>query len=91
MGSSTTSPVDDSHDAAEGNIAGKEQQPVGRDTTAPVVNEDIEPENEVQGMKLILIHLSICLCTFLVGLVSRLPDCLATTSVCHCKVGSFVY
>ncbi|KAI1761976.1 MFS general substrate transporter [Hypoxylon sp. FL1150] len=28
----------------------------------------IDPENEVQGMKLILIHTALCLCTFLVGL-----------------------
>lgn len=34
------------------------------------MNEDIDPENEVQGMKLVLIHTAICLCTFLVGLVS---------------------
>ncbi|KAI1345531.1 major facilitator superfamily domain-containing protein [Xylaria sp. FL0043] len=67
MGSSTTSPVDDSHDTAGGNEAGGERRMVS-DATAPVVNEDIDPENEVQGTKLILIHLSICLCTFLVGL-----------------------
>ncbi|KAI1114207.1 major facilitator superfamily domain-containing protein [Nemania sp. NC0429] len=28
----------------------------------------IDPENEVQGFKLILIHIALCLCTFLVGL-----------------------
>lgn len=33
-------------------------------------NQDIDPENEVKGLKLVLIHISICLCTFLVGLVS---------------------
>lgn len=32
--------------------------------------EDIDPENEVQGIKLLLIHIAVCLCTFLVGLVS---------------------
>lgn len=37
-------------------------------------NEDIDPTNEVQGTKLVLIHLSICLCTFLVGLVSLSPS-----------------
>ncbi|KUI71222.1 Putative HC-toxin efflux carrier TOXA [Cytospora mali] len=31
-------------------------------------NEDIDPANEVQGVKLLLIHIGICLCTFLVGL-----------------------
>ncbi|CAH0021576.1 unnamed protein product [Clonostachys rhizophaga] len=30
--------------------------------------EDIDPENEVQGIKLLLIHIAVCLCTFLVGL-----------------------
>ncbi|KAK8098759.1 MFS general substrate transporter [Apiospora kogelbergensis] len=30
--------------------------------------ESIDPENEVKGVKLLIIHLSICLCTFLVGL-----------------------
>ncbi|OTA98605.1 hypothetical protein M426DRAFT_17239 [Hypoxylon sp. CI-4A] len=32
------------------------------------INDDIDPENEVQGVKLLLIHISLCLCTFLVGL-----------------------
>ena len=31
---------------------------------------DIDPENEVTGIKLLLIHTGICLCTFLIGLVS---------------------
>ena len=31
---------------------------------------DIDPENEVKGIKLLLIHTGICLCTFLIGLVS---------------------
>ncbi|KAI0201103.1 major facilitator superfamily domain-containing protein [Astrocystis sublimbata] len=32
------------------------------------INDDIDPENEVTGVKLLLIHISLCLCTFLVGL-----------------------
>ncbi|KAL2020338.1 hypothetical protein VTK56DRAFT_8566 [Thermocarpiscus australiensis] len=32
------------------------------------ITEDIDPANEVAGARLVLIHLSICLCTFLVGL-----------------------
>jgi hypothetical protein len=32
------------------------------------ISEDIDPANEVRGTKLIRIHLSICQCTFLVGL-----------------------
>lgn len=31
---------------------------------------DIDPENEVKGIRLLLIHTGICLCTFLIGLVS---------------------
>lgn len=31
---------------------------------------DIDPENEVKGIRLLLIHTSICLCTSLIGLVS---------------------
>ncbi|KAI0814421.1 MFS general substrate transporter [Xylaria sp. FL0064] len=38
----------------------------GADETA--LAGDIDPSNEVRGLKLILIHLSVCLCTFLVGL-----------------------
>lgn len=52
--------------------AKSEQKPVGsEDVTTTHINEDIDPANEVKGTKLALIHLSICLCTFLVGLVSR--------------------
>lgn len=40
-----------------------------KDAPKTDITEDIDPANEVQGTKLILIHLSICLCTFLVGLV----------------------
>ncbi|KAI2601789.1 major facilitator superfamily domain-containing protein [Hypoxylon sp. NC1633] len=32
------------------------------------VEESIDPENEVQGARLVLIHAALCLCTFLVGL-----------------------
>lgn len=34
------------------------------------IDDDIDPANEVQGVKLVVIHLAICLCTFLIGLVS---------------------
>lgn len=34
------------------------------------ISQDIDPANEVRGMKLVLINIAICLCTFLVGLVS---------------------
>ncbi|KAI0104523.1 hypothetical protein F4814DRAFT_452643 [Daldinia grandis] len=33
------------------------------------VSQDIDLKNEVPGLKLLLIHISLCLCTFLVGLV----------------------
>lgn len=32
------------------------------------ISEDIDPENEVTGPKLYLIHFAICLCTLIVGL-----------------------
>ncbi|RDA91790.1 hypothetical protein CP533_2822, partial [Ophiocordyceps camponoti-saundersi (nom. inval.)] len=32
------------------------------------MSQDIDPGNEVRGVKLMLIHIAICLCTFLVGL-----------------------
>ncbi|AEO62944.1 uncharacterized protein THITE_2141153 [Thermothielavioides terrestris NRRL 8126] len=32
------------------------------------ISEDIDPANEVKGTKLVLIHVAICLCTFLIGL-----------------------
>ncbi|KAI0874256.1 major facilitator superfamily domain-containing protein [Hypoxylon argillaceum] len=34
------------------------------------INDDIDPENEVTGVKLLLIHIAICLCNFLIGLVT---------------------
>ncbi|KAI0388354.1 MFS general substrate transporter [Xylariaceae sp. FL0594] len=61
---STPAPVDGVTDGT----TGKEQKPIDKDATAPVIHDDIDPENEVQGTKLVLITLSICLCTFLVGL-----------------------
>ena len=46
----------------------------GKNSTASAEKEasemDIDPENEVKGIKLLLIHTGICLCTFLIGLVS---------------------
>ncbi|OTA69244.1 MFS general substrate transporter [Hypoxylon sp. EC38] len=45
-----------------------EQESDGTDAMIIDINEDIDPANEVRGTKLVLIHLSICLCTFLVGL-----------------------
>jgi hypothetical protein len=41
-------------------------------TTTPgsdPIDDSIDPENEVTGIKLLLIHTGLCLCTFLVGLV----------------------
>jgi len=54
---------------------GKVEDPTeGIDNTAAGATSDsppeIDPENEVNGLKLYLIHSVICLCTFLVGLVS---------------------
>lgn len=41
-----------------------------RDAVKTDITGDIDPANEVQGVRLLLIHISICLCTFLIGLVS---------------------
>ncbi|KAI2472648.1 MFS general substrate transporter [Annulohypoxylon bovei var. microspora] len=47
----------------------KDQQPSpGKDVAKTDISEDIDPANEVQGVRLLLIHTSICLCTFLIGL-----------------------
>ncbi|OTB18374.1 hypothetical protein K445DRAFT_55418 [Daldinia sp. EC12] len=58
--------------AVEDNAKGKEQQAFpssdARDVAKTDISEDIDPANEVQGLRLLLIHISICLSTFLVGL-----------------------
>ena len=53
--------TDDEHGASEARPEKKE--PFTVDTS-------IDPENEITGVKLLLIHTGICLCNFLVGLVS---------------------
>lgn len=69
--------------SAEKSPPGSKEQPLDTgvmlengsgDSPKDTENEDsvetsIDPENEVQGMRLILIHTAICLSTFLVGLV----------------------
>lgn len=45
--------------------------PVESEEPTEPQDDSIDPENEVRGAKLLVIHLAICLCTFLVGLVSR--------------------
>jgi hypothetical protein len=52
------------------------------------ISEDIDPANEVHGIKLILIHLSICLCTFLVGLdFSLIATAVPVITGSHCWKG----
>jgi hypothetical protein len=46
----------------------------------------IDPENEVKGAKLLIIHLCICLCTFLVGLVSLLIPLIPTSMSLHWRM-----
>ena len=50
------------------------EPPRGKNSTASAEKDasemDIDPENEVKGIKLLMIHIGICLCTFLIGLVS---------------------
>lgn len=41
-----------------------------KDADKTNITDDIDPANEIQGLKLVLAHFSICLCTFLIGLVS---------------------
>ncbi|KAM0798243.1 major facilitator superfamily domain-containing protein [Usnea florida] len=62
--------MDTKHDETKDNT--QFESPQGHDSSN-VINEeppemDIDPENEVKGIKLLLIHTGICLCTFLVGL-----------------------
>jgi MFS family permease len=53
------------------NISVEKEQESFRSNAAKLdISEDIDPRNEVQGTKLVLIHIAICLCTFLVELVS---------------------
>lgn len=49
----------------------EEAEKAQTERNASDIQEDasIDAENEVQGLKLILIHTAICICTFLVGLV----------------------
>ncbi|ETS76587.1 hypothetical protein PFICI_11974 [Pestalotiopsis fici W106-1] len=61
---SSVSTVHNEHDDAKET---KLDPATGGGSETPI-NEDIDPRNEVQGVKLILIHLAICLCTFIVGL-----------------------
>lgn len=44
-------------------------QSVASDTVKPAADMSIDPENEVTGFKLLLIHIGICLSTWLIGLV----------------------
>ncbi|KAM0817451.1 putative Major facilitator superfamily (MFS) profile domain-containing protein [Seiridium cardinale] len=67
MSSSTSAPTGSTEETANGSLA-KEEAPASNDASKTDISGDIDPSNEVQGTKLILIHLSICLCTFLVGL-----------------------
>jgi len=55
------------------NIKPKNEEEIpSKNVVKTEISEDIDPNNEVQDMKLVLIHLVICLCTFLVGSVSSL-------------------
>ncbi|KAI1656409.1 MFS general substrate transporter [Daldinia decipiens] len=58
-----TSADDASHDKKEEILVAQDDASNGND-----VSQDIDPKNEVTGVKLLLIHISLCLCTFLVGL-----------------------
>lgn len=34
-----------------------------------IIENSIDPENEIRGAKLVILHLGLCLCTLLTGLV----------------------
>ncbi|XDG05654.1 hypothetical protein ABKA04_005269 [Annulohypoxylon sp. FPYF3050] len=57
--------VEDTGDAKEKHISPSVDV---RDAVKTDITGDIDPANEVQGVRLLLIHISICLCTFLIGL-----------------------
>ena len=68
MSSINPAPVSTSEKTG-GNDSPSRQAPV-QDATKSDISADIDPANEVQGPKLVLIHFAVCLCTFLIGLVS---------------------
>ncbi|KAI0477870.1 MFS general substrate transporter [Xylariaceae sp. FL0804] len=45
-----------------------EPEALGQDAPMTTISDDIDPANEVRGVKLVSIHLAVCLCTFLIGL-----------------------
>lgn len=51
-------------------ISEPEHEVARKDVDKTDITDDIDPANEIQGLKLVLTHFSICLCTFLIGLVS---------------------
>ncbi|KAF7905078.1 uncharacterized protein EAF01_005599 [Botrytis porri] len=65
---SATSPVSPTEYPEKNKTEIGEEQAASKDAAKLSMNDDIDPNNEVRGTKLILIHVSICLCTFLVGL-----------------------
>lgn len=46
-----------------------DEKNVLQDEPAPMTVGGIDAENEIKGVKLVLLHTGLCLCTFLVGLV----------------------
>lgn len=56
-----------------------EKQAESTDDNKPSVHPEatVDPANEYKGTKLLLIHIAICLCNFLVGLV-RVPSPLSS-------------
>ncbi|TGO28140.1 hypothetical protein BPAE_0031g00050 [Botrytis paeoniae] len=65
---SATSPVSPTEHLGKNTTEKGEEQAASKDAAKVSMNDDIDPNNEVRGTKLILIHMSICLCTFIVGL-----------------------
>lgn len=64
------SPAPGSDSGQKGSNVTSDRPDPAKDIAESNMADDIDPANEVQGVKLVVIHLSICLCTFLIGLVS---------------------
>ncbi|KID93255.1 MFS transporter, partial [Metarhizium majus ARSEF 297] len=66
----TDGPVSIPVEATSDEPQGRNYKTTGQngEDSANDIPQDIQPENEAQGLKLLMIHLGICLCTFLVGL-----------------------
>lgn len=66
----TNSSAPDTNPEQTKSISKSEPEASKKNVDKTDITDDIDPANEIQGLKLVLTHFSICLCTFLIGLVS---------------------